>query len=111
MSAERGLTITLLETRMYGLLASSNSFSKSRNRKRNLRLRGVLFLTFGVLKLRLWMRDDWDGLDLLMRRIHLLSRKPISKASVDGRPLKELGFDPILKMPDFEAFAATVGKG
>jgi hypothetical protein len=24
--------------------------------------------------------------------------------------LKELGFDPILKMPDFESFAATVGK-
>jgi hypothetical protein len=27
-----------------------------------------------------------------------------------GRPLKELGFDPILNMPDFETFAAAVGK-
>jgi len=30
--------------------------------------------------------------------------------SIDVRPLKELGFDPILKMPDFESFAAAVGK-
>lgn len=25
-----------------------------------------------------------------------------------GRPLNELGFDPILKMPDFETFASGV---
>ena len=30
--------------------------------------------------------------------------------SLTCRPLNELGFDPILKMPDFDSFAASVGK-
>jgi formamidopyrimidine-DNA glycosylase len=33
-----------------------------------------------------------------------------SRCFVDVRPLNELGFDPILKMPDFEWFAETVNK-
>jgi formamidopyrimidine-DNA glycosylase len=35
---------------------------------------------------------------------------PTEGFCVDGRPLNELGFDPILKMPEFEWFAGTVVK-
>lgn len=56
------------------------------------------------------MQDDWDGLDLSMRKIHSLLCKSLLRVLVDARPLKELGFDPILKMPDFDTFAATVVK-
>ena len=50
-------------------------------------------------------------------RIRLVDAKDPFAESYDGlciyvncRPLKELGFDPILKMPDFETFAHGVKK-
>jgi hypothetical protein len=56
------------------------------------------------------MQDDWDGLDLSIPKIRSLLCKSLPRALVDARPLKELGFDPILKMPDFDTFAAAVVK-